>query len=196
MNARSNSWHVRRQLGHLPLPPRRIDERARVSSPLLLVPLLFGALARPERSRSCCYCWRRNWCCHFRCHSPCWTCCCSHHPLARCCLVKDFLDVCYMCPRLEGPCSPPGGGHQIQAGETALGYRKDAFHIGEHLIFQIRRVSMTRSASIVGPPGGTVPSCVMWALPNRQTLQMHWSQHEWPRRLHLKSNQTLHTEVF
>ena len=36
-------WHVRRQLGHLPLPPRRIDERARVSAPLLLVPLHMAA---------------------------------------------------------------------------------------------------------------------------------------------------------
>ena len=35
-------------LGHLPLPPRRIDERARVSSPLLLVPLL----GRRARTRS------------------------------------------------------------------------------------------------------------------------------------------------
>ena len=41
-------WHVRRQLGHLPLPPRRIDERARVSSQLLLVPLL----GRRARTRS------------------------------------------------------------------------------------------------------------------------------------------------
>ena len=41
-------WHVRRQLGHLPLPPRRISERARVSSPLLLVPLL----GRRARTRS------------------------------------------------------------------------------------------------------------------------------------------------
>ena len=35
-------------LGHLPLPPRRIRERARVSSPLLLVPLL----GRRARTRS------------------------------------------------------------------------------------------------------------------------------------------------
>ena len=43
-------WHVRRQLGHLPLPPRRIGERARVSAPLLLVPL-HGRRARARSAR-------------------------------------------------------------------------------------------------------------------------------------------------
>ena len=50
--------------------------------------------------------------------------------------------------------------------------------------------------SILGPPRGTVPSHVIWDIPNHQTLHTQWSQHTRPTRLDLISHQTLHTPVF
>ena len=103
--------------------------------------------------------------------------------------------VC-MCPRLERPCSPPGSGPKIQAGKSADSDRKAELHNDEPLISNMQRASTTRSASILGPPGGTVPSRMIWDLPNRQTLQTHRSQHKWPTRLDLTRSQTLtHTSV-
>ena len=98
-----------------------------------------------------------------------------------------------ICARLERPCSPPGDGHQIQAGQPADDNGKAELHTGEHLISKIRRESTTRSAIILSPPGGTVPSRVIWDLPNRHTLQTQRSQQKGPTRLDLMGNQTLHT---
>ena len=83
----------------------------------------------------------------------------------------SVYDYVYVYAYVSVPCSPPGGATKMQGGELVDGDGKSELHIGKPLIFEIRRASTLGSVSISGPPGGTVPSRVIWDLPNCQTLQ-------------------------